>query len=128
LTGSEPSGQARYIAQVNPGEVMVFPAQAGKLKVSCFLKPLHGVDMGGNPDDPLEDANNTLPAFMVTQYAEKLASGALARIMAIPKQDFTDLKMAGVHHQAFEQACGSHFRSNVRGQQRAKLRVKARFL
>lgn len=128
LTGLNTGGQAKYISQVNPGEAMVFPAEQGTLKVSCFLKPLQGVNVGTDTADPLKDANNTLPEFMVAQYAEALAAGALYRIMSIPKQDFTDLQMAAVHKQAFEGGCNSHFNSNVRGQQRAPLRVKARFI
>ena len=128
LTGLTTSGPAKYITQINPGEVMVFPKEQGALRISCFLKPVQGVSIGGNVADPLEDANNVLPEFMVAQYAEKLAHGAMYRIMSIPKQDFTDLQMAAVHKAAFEDACNGNFNSNVRGQQRAPLRVKARFI
>ena len=128
VTGRQNKGQARYITQVNPGEVAVFPVQQGKLRVSCFLKPRHGQDIGVNQANPLEDSFNALPAFMITQYASALASGALERILGTPKQDFTDLKMAAYHRSLFEAACNSHFSANMRGQQRAPMRVKPRWM
>lgn len=128
ITGDETQGQAKYITQINPGEISVIPASSGKLRVSCFLKPRHGQAIGYDPENPLDDVNNVLPQFMVTQYAEALACGALYRIMATPKQDFTDLKMAGEHKANFEEACNRHFASNMRGQQRAPMRVKARWM
>lgn len=128
LTGVSNKGQAKYITQIAPGEVSVYPIQEGTLRVSCFLKPRHGQMVGTNTAKPLDDEYNVLPAFMVTQYAEKLAHGALYRIMSTPKQDFTDMDMAAVHKSAFDIACGSHFSSNMRGQQRAPVRVKPRWM
>ena len=128
ISGGENRGQAKYITQITPGEISVYPIQEGKLRLSCFLKPRHGRSIGTDATAPLDDEYNVLPAFMVTQYAEKLAHGALYRIMSTPKQDFTDMAMAAVHKQMFDQACDSHFSSNMRGQQRAPMRVKPRWL
>lgn len=128
LTGGENKGPAKYITQISPGTVSVYPFEKGKLRVSCFLKPRHGQAVGLDQDNPLDDAYNVLPEFMVTQYAEKLADGALWRIMSTNNQPFTDLEMAAVHRQAFENACNTHFGSNLRGQQRAPVRVKPRWM
>ena len=128
LTGEREVGQARYITQVSPGTVSVYPKQQGKLRVSCFLKPVHGQSIGVFDDDPLADEYNVLPSFMVAQYAKALADGALFNIMSTNKQDFTDLDMAAMHKAAFDQACNSHFSANLRGQQRAPLRTRPRFM
>jgi len=128
LTGKESQGQARYISQINPGEIIVHPVQQGVLRLSCFLKPRHGQAVGEDPENPLADAFNVMPQFMLTQYSEHLASGALARIMGTPKQDYSDAAMAGYHAQRFDAACNSHSSTNMRGQQRAPIRVKARFI
>lgn len=128
LTGQTTKAQAKYISQINPGEVIVFPKETGTLRISCFLKPKQGMDIGSDPSNPLADANNIMPEFMLTQYAEKLAAGALYRIMSIPKQDFTDMKSAAVHKAEFDAACDSHFSTSIKGQQRTPLRTKARFI
>lgn len=128
LYGEAQSGRAKYISQITSGEVAVFPPQAGSLRVSCFLKPRHGQAVGLDEDDPLADAYNVLPAFMVTQFATALADGALFRIMSTPGQDFTNFEMAAMHKMAFDAACDRHFGSNMRGQQRAPIRTKPRFM
>ena len=128
LTGVSQEGQAKYITQITPGEVLVYPIQSGDLRVSCFLKPRHGQSMGTDAENPLNDEYNVIPDFMVKQYAAALADGALARIMSTPKQDFTDLSLSVFHRGEFEKACNGHFGANMRGQQRAPKRVKARWL
>lgn len=128
LMGATEAGVAKYITQINPGTVAVYPAQAGTLRLSCFLKPRHGQNIGCDASDPLADGFDVLPAFMVTQYATALADGALYRIMSTSGQDFTDLTMAGIHKAAFDSACNDHFGTNMRGQQRAPIRTSARFM
>lgn len=128
VTGIANDGQAKYIAQVRPGEVAVYPFQAGTLRVSCFLKPRHGQSIGFDAENPLSDAYNVMPDFMVTQYAAIIADGALYRIMSTPSQDFTNMEMAGIHKMAFDAGCNNHFGSNMRGQQRAPIRVKPRWM
>lgn len=128
LTGVSQAGQAKYITQINPGEILVYPIQSGKLRVSCFLKPRHGQSIGTDAANPLNDEYNVIPEFMVTQYASAIADGALSRIMSTPKQDFTDLSLAAFHRNEFDTACNRHFGANMRGQQRAPKRVKARWM
>lgn len=128
LYGEQAPSQAKYIAQIAPGEVALYPFETGTLRVSCFLKPRHGQSIGADPQNPLADAYNTLPAFMVAQYAEKLAAGALARILATENADFFSPQMAAVYAGQFDEACNRHFSSNMRGQQRAPTRVKPRWI
>lgn len=128
LTGMEDSAQAKYVTQIAPGQVAVWPFETGVLRVSCFLKPRHGQSIGGDPDNPLADDYNVLPSFMVAQYATALAAGALSRIFETRGQSFYDPALAGKHRAEFEQACDRHFGSNMRGQQRAPIRVKPRWI
>lgn len=128
MRGPQEETQARYVTQIRPGEVSVYPFEAGTLKVSAFLKPKHGQAIGGNPENPLEDANNFLPAFMVAQYASALAAGALARILMTKSQSFYDPALAQEHARVFDAACNSHFATSIRGQQKAPMRVKPRWI
>jgi hypothetical protein len=128
LMGPQTDAQAKHVAQIAPGQVAVYPFEAGTLRISCFLKPRHGQSIGGDAENPLTDAFNVIPAFMVTQYAEKLAAGALARILNTEKTDFFSPQMAAQYRAAFDEACDSHFGSNMMGQQRAPMRVKPRWM
>lgn len=128
LTGEANEGAAKYITQISPGTVSVYPFERGRLRVSCFLKPRHGQAVGLDDTAPLSDAYNVLPDFMVTQYATALADGALWRILSTKNQPFTDLEAAAMHKDHFEEACRTHFSSNMRGQQRAPVRVKPRWM
>jgi len=128
MRGEQAPAQAKYVTQIKPGEVSVYPFEAGTLKVAVFLKPKHGQAIGANPENPLEDANNFLPAFMVAQYASSLASGALARILMTKGQSFYDPNLAQKHEAIFDAACNAHFSTSIRGQQKAPMRVKPRWM
>ena len=128
LMGPQESNQACYVAQINPGQVAVYPFQAGTLRISCFLKPRHGQNIGNDFEDPLNYSFNVLPAFMVTQFASALAAGALARILETERADFFSTQMAAKYRAELEDACNGHFSKNMRGQQRAPMRVKPRWM
>lgn len=126
LEGTEPADQGppRYISQAKPDSVILFPpVTTGTLALSVFLKPRGGNEFGGNPDDPLEDAFDRVPEFMHAQHGEAIAYGALARILAIPKQQYTNPQMAGFYMQRFNAAMDAKFSANMRGQQRAPRRT-----
>ena len=124
LTGAEPAGEPLYLTQVGPNEVSVYPFRPGLLRVSLFLKPRAEQAFGTIEGDPLADANNVVPDFMLIQHAEKLAWGALARIFALPKQAFTDGAAADLYRARFAQACADLQSATIRGQQRAPMRTK----
>lgn len=128
LYGTEITGPAKYISQIEPGQVLVHPSDTGTLRVSCFLKPKHGQSMQSDADNPISDAYNVFPAFMLAQYADSLAAGALSAILFKPNKPYTDYERAAVFRAKFEAACNGAFQSNIRGQQRAPLRVKPNWL
>lgn len=121
-------GEPKWISQIAPGEVAVFPFKAGTLRASVFLKPRHGQLFGTDPLDPLHDSFNVIPDFLFVQHAADLADGALARILFTPDEPFTDPQRAAVHHAAFKKACSNKSGAHVRGQQRAPVRTKPRWI
>lgn len=128
LTGVTRAGAPQYVSQAEPGVVSIFPYQAGTLKLSVFLKPRHGQAYGADPLDPLRDAFNVVPEFMLAQHAETLAAGALARILSTPNEPFTDPAAASAYAMLFDQRASSHFSRNIRGQERAPIRTKPQWL
>ena len=62
------------------------------LMARCRLKPTFGVSLGAN----LIDASNVVPAFLLTDYAETIAAGALSRILLLPGHSFTNPQAAPV--------------------------------
>lgn len=128
LTGQVSTGRPLRITQVGPGSVQIEPFTAGTLRVSLFLKPRPGRSLSGDPSDPLRDTLDMVPAFLFDQHADAIAAGALALILAIPDQAFTNLQMAGAYGATFEAACVELEAVSRRGQQRAPRRVPARWL
>lgn len=125
LDAADPStaGVPIYITQVGPDRVTVWPFAAGSLKLSLFLKPRNGQSFGDDIEDPLKDAYNIVPDFMLEQHGENIAYGALARILAIPGEKFSDPNAAAIYANGFEEYCQSKFNTAVRGQQRASRRT-----
>ena len=128
LFGRSGGNRAKFITQIAPGEVAVYPFEAGTLKVSVFLKPRQGQQFGTDAADPMFDAFNVIPAFLFDQNAMDLASGALARIMLTPDEPFSDPARAAFHDAAFKAACAGSFASSIKGQQNAPIRVKPNWM
>jgi hypothetical protein len=122
------SGRPKWLTQISPGEVAVYPFEPGTLRLSMFLKPRHGQLFSTDPDDPLHDAYNVIPDFLFQQHANALADGALARILMCEGEPFFNPQKAAVHDARFGEACGRRSSSHVRSQQRAPIRTKPRWL
>lgn len=128
LTGQESLGFPRYVTQIAPSMLSVYPFATGTLRMSVFLKPRSGQAFGTDPDDPLHDAYNMVPEFMLSQHADTIAAGALSRIMALPKQRFTNEAMAGFYMSKFMEHCDRKSDTSMRGQQRAPKRTTSRYM
>ena len=86
---------------------------------------LTDIDFEPTQDDTGEDDDlNMLPDFMLVQHAETIARGALARILAIPGQTYTDMARAGAYAADFRDRMDTRFNTGLRGQQRAPARSK----
>ena len=107
------SDKPKVISQVGDGSVIVAPASAGTLRVSTFLKP--------------STSATALPDFLFDSFAQAIADGALALILMIPGQPYTNPELATVKGAAFNAVCDRHFGRNIRGQQRAPARSRSSF-
>lgn len=124
---SDPAGVPELITQIEPNMVVLYPFEPGNLDLILYLKPRSGRDFtrGG---EPMEDYFNKVPDFLLTQHAESVAAGALARVLMMPDREWTDPGMASVYLDKFNQACDDNFSGNLTGQQRAPRRSRAQFL
>lgn len=124
MLGIASADAPRWVTQIAPGEIAVYPFRAGTLRIAAFLKPRHGQLFGTDPTDPLFDAYDVIPEFLFIQHASALAAGALMNIMVTPDEPFTNFKLATAYAAKFNGACDASFSSSMRGQQRARLRTK----
>ena len=106
-------GAPKYFTQLLPDTVRVVPHQEGRLKVYLRLKPS-------------EDADQ-LPNFIATQHRNLIGWGALAGILMLPNQPFTDPSRATYFQAKFDQGLGRKSRLQSTGQQRAPVRTRANF-
>lgn len=120
------TGTPQYVTQNAPNSVTVIPFMAGVLTLSLFLKPKAVADDNGIYDNDDEDIN-VLPDFLFVQHGESIAAGALARILALPHQPYTDLAKAGGYNAIFNRAMDTHFASNLKGQHRAVARSRPHY-
>lgn len=122
-------GAPRYITQVNPNSVTLFPFTAGTLEVSLFLKPRMGQSfVASTADDPIQDEYDQVPAFLLTQWGEAIADGALSKLLLQPQTQWYDPNRAQYYMGRFMRACDSKFAQSLRGQHRAPKRTRFRFL
>lgn len=108
------TGQPAYVVQTAPNTLRVVPQQAGHLHLFLWLKP---------SDDATE-----LPDFMVDSYRKVLAHGALAYILAMPGQPFSNPGMANNFGALFQGKLDTLMRASSRGQQRGRTRTRAQFM
>ena len=107
-------GNPQYFAQKIAGTLQVSPFSAGELRVVMYLKP---------------DSNTfELPDYLIELHTETIAAGALSKILMLSAYDFSDPQLAMVHLNTFNTALDANFRSNQRGQQRARSRSKGSYL
>ncbi|MNY05294.1 hypothetical protein D3C86_1380070 [compost metagenome] len=107
------SSGARFITQIDHGTVMVVPASAGTLELSTTLRPTEGATQ--------------LPDFLAKYYRQAIADGALAEILMLPGQSFTDPSRAMFFSQRFQLELDKLGSKSIKGQQRAKARVRPQF-
>ena len=103
-----------YVTQTELNTIQIVPFQAGKVKLSLFLKPAQNAD--------------ELPDFLADQHRETIAWGALGRLLLIPNQSFTNPEMGAAFGQMFQQKLDGKSTLGFTGQQRAPVRTRASFL
>lgn len=113
-----------YITQVEPGTLALYPpTNVGTVRVSAFLKPRSESEYALIDGEAL-DKFDVCPRFMFDQYSIQIAYGAIARILRLPRQEFTDLKMSAFYQAKFDESMDGRFSTNIRGQQRNPPRTK----
>lgn len=105
ITGENP----RYFTQTDQGTIKVLPTCEGYVDLSLILVPSY-------------DAKE-LPDFLLS-YRQLIADGALAEIMSIPNQTYTNANLATFHAMRFNTGLDSHSAKAIKGQIRAKIRTK----
>lgn len=108
------TGQGQWITQIEPGSVLVVPKCTGTLKLATFLRPAEEAD--------------ELPDFLPKLYRQCIADGALADILMLPGQPFTDPSRAQYYALRFEAKLSELTNRTLKGQQRAPTRVRAQFM
>ena len=103
-----------WFTQRIPNTLRVCPFTTGEIKVTMFLKP--------------DQQAQTIPDYIVEQYPQVIAAGALAKLLMLPGYDFAEPNQAMMYRAMFDEACDRHFRDNLRGQQRASVRTTPRYL
>ena len=121
------TGKPRWITQVTPNTVRVVPFEAGTLELSVFLKPIEGHAMTAPPGEYPIDSYDLVPKFLLTNYGEVIAAGALARILMLPGQEYSNPAMAQTFAARFDRAASKDFGAHLKGQQRAPVRTKSHF-
>lgn len=107
------AGNPSHITQIEPDSVRIHPHAVGSLTLSLFLQPAQHADR--------------VPDFLYDRWAETIGDGALAGILELPGQPYSDPVAASYRRARFEQAKDRNFNISMRGQQRAPARTRARF-
>lgn len=107
-------GQPQYLTQLAYNSVSLQPRGKGSLWISMFLKPSQNADM--------------LPDILVDEFSTAIGDGALSTLLLLPNEPFTDPQHAMLCLQKFDAVLDRNFAYNVRGQQRAPARTRARYL
>ncbi|MGX0136349.1 phage adaptor protein [Cupriavidus metallidurans] len=107
------TGEPKYFTQIEPDTIRVVPYKAGTVKVWLRLKPSEEADQ--------------LPDFIASQHRNLIGWGAVAGILMLPNQTFTDPNRATYYQAKFDQALGRKSKLQSTGQQRAPIRTKAQF-
>jgi hypothetical protein len=107
-------GQPRFYTQLLPGSLRVAPVDSGMLVVNMILKPSMDADQ--------------VPDFLLNQYHELVAWGALGRLLSTPDQPFTDVAMGAAYLSMAEQKLGALSWRGVTGQQRAPVRTRGNYM
>ena len=103
---------ALYVTQIRPDTIAVVPRETGTLSVRFALKPSRNA--------------TSLPALLLENYAEEIGRGAAARILIDPNSDNPQLGLA--HQQWFSQQLDTIAVRVAKGQQKAPLRTRGRYL
>lgn len=103
-------GTARYITQLRPGSITLYPRQIGTITARLILKPSRTAMQ--------------IPDFLVEDYGREIAAGALGDILLVPGTEYVNPQLGAFHKGSFEDAKRIAGRVAARGQTNAPIRSK----
>lgn len=107
-------GSPRYYTQTSLNTVRIVPNDAGQsFRIRAFLKP--------------SEAAESAPNDFMDQHRELIADLALARILTVPGQSWSNPDLAGYHSMKGGTALDTLAAKFRQGQQRAPLRTRPNF-
>lgn len=124
-------GNPDYISQINPWSLVIHPfPETGtvSMSVSLFLKPRSDGLVGLDAVNPLRDEMCVVPEWMMQQHGERLVDGALSRVLMMEGKPWYSPQRAAYHRAMFDKALNRNFAANLRGQQRAPIRMPTSYM
>lgn len=106
-------GTARYITQLVPNKIALYPRATGSLRARLILQP--------------SLAALSLPDFLLHENGPLIGKGAAAGALMVPGQPYSDAGRGRDLNADFSGEVNSLVRSLAKGQQRAPLRTKPVF-
>lgn len=122
-TGSmEPGAMPRYITQSTPNTISLIPPPSETITItlSLFLKPIEGTAMGVDAIDALD----VVPEFLLLQYGQQIAWGALSQALGMREAPHYDPQTAAMYEAKFKEAREQNFASNITMQHRPPSRTR----
>lgn len=108
-------GTPRFYCLNDSGRMIVHPNTAGStLHVSAYLSPDYRGDM--------------IPDHILEQYGNTIENGALASILIIPDQPWTNPQLASIHAARYQSQIDDNSTRWIQGAQAAPLRIRAQFM
>ena len=108
-------GTPRYFTQDNPEQLVVALAPESELRDALVVQMAIAPKLNAPG----------VEGWILQRFAEAIASGALGRLMAIPKKPWSNAQLASVHLAAFNASIGAAAAMAAKGFGRAPLRTKA---
>jgi hypothetical protein len=118
-------GAPYYITQPRPDTITLIPYGTGTVTIQAIMKPTARPRYGVSGGSTLQAIQNVFPTAFLDRYSETIATGALGRLMAMLGKRWSEPNMAAARLAMFRSELDALSTSNIRGQQRAKMRSAA---
>lgn len=127
--GIDAGSSARYMTQIRPGTLLLYPALDGEITLSLYLKPRppheHAYTVAAGL---VLDAYDELPAEVVGHHSEPIAWGALSRLYLQAAEPWADAALAALYEGKVTDRADTQAVKAIRGQQRAPLRARVQWV
>lgn len=125
--GLDTGSRAWALTQTEPGQITVLAFETGTLKLSLWLKPKQG-NLYSTVDGRVVDALDNVPQLLVDHHTKPIVHGALAELMSMLGQPWSNPQMAAAYAGMVEERAPQAKSKSLRGQQRAPVRSKTLWL